>query len=372
MGTQIKTVETKKDLKEFILFPWQVYKNDPYWVPPLISKVESMLDPKRNPFWEHAEQKLFLARENGKVVGRIAGIIDQNHINFYKERAGAFGFFEAFNDYEIAEILLNQVREWLKEKGMKIMRGPMNPSTKEDFSLLVQGFDASPTINLTYNPKYYIDFMEKFGLQKAHDYYAYIAPVPSRTPELILRAAKHAEEMFPELRIRPINMRKIKDEKEKLKYLMNSIFEEHWGFVPVTDKEFDFLAERLRRFAVPELFLFAEFRGKPVGFIINLPDYNQILKKINGRLFPFGWLRFLYYARKIRMLRLIYLGILKEYRMRGIEALLIHISHQKGYELGYKKVEISKILEENFPTRRAAESYGGKIYKTYRVYEKEI
>lgn len=370
MGIKIEAVLTKKDLKEFILFPWQVYKKDPFWVPPLISDVKSLHDLKRNSFWEHAEQMLFLARKDGKAVGRIAGIIDRNYIDFYNEQVGFFGFFETFNDYEIAELLLDQVRAWLIEKGIEIMRGPMNPSTKESFSLLVQGFDSSPVVNLTYNPKYYVDFMEKYGMQKARDYYAYTAPVPPETPAPILRAAKHAKEMLPELVIRPINMKRVKEEKENIKRLMNSnIFEEHWGYVPVTDKEFDFFAERLRRFAIPELLLFAELKGEPIGFIIYLPDYNQPLKKINGCLFPFGWLKYLYYARKIEVVRLIYIGVLKEYRLKGIEALLIHESSQKAYELGYRKTEVSKILEENYRARRAAEAYGGKIYKTYRVYE---
>lgn len=365
---EIKIVETKKDLKEFVLFPWQVYKGDPYWVPPLISEVEFMLDPQKNPFWEHAQQKLFLAKRDGKVVGRIAGIIDQNHIDLHREEVGFFGFFEALNDYEIAEALLSQVREWLKEKGMKAMRGPMSPCQNEECGLLVQGLDSSPVLMMPYNPKYYIDLLERFGLCKTKDLYAYHAPILPEPPELVHRAAKSAQQRYPEAKVRHINLKKFKEEKEKIKEIYNSAWEKNWGFVPMTDKEFDSLCERLKPLAVPELILFVEIKGKPAAFMLNIPDYNQAIKKINGRLFPFGLLKLLYYSRKIKTVRTVILGALKEYRMRGFTALLYCESLKNAYKLGYQRVEFSWILEDNLLMRQAAESYA-KIYKTYRIYE---
>lgn len=369
---EIKLVQTKKDLKDFILFPWQVYNGDPYWVPPLISEVESILDPQKNPFWEHAQQKLFLVKSLGKVVGRIAGIIDQNHINSHNERVGFFGFFEALNDYEIAEMLLSQVREWLKEKGMKAMRGPLNPCQNEECGLLVEGFDSSPVFMMTYNPKYYIDFIERFGLRKAKDLYAYYSPLLPAVPELLSRTAKYAKEKHPEAKIREVNMKDFEREKERVKEIYNAAWEKNWGFVPITDKEFDFLAKRLKPLVVPEFTLFVELDGKPVGLLLGLPDYNQALKKINGRLFPFGWLKFLYYLRKIKTGRLLIMGVIKELRMNGLEALLYMKGNRNAYQKGYEGVEFSWVLEDNHLTRRAAENFGGKVYKTYRIYEMKI
>ncbi len=369
---QIKVVENKRDLDRFIRLPWQIYKNDPNWVPPLISEVRAILDPKKNPFWEHARQILFLAIKEGKVIGRAAGIIDQNHIDFHKEPAGFFGFFETFNDYEIAELLLSEVREWLRGNGMKTMRGPLCPCQNEECGLLVKGFHSPPMLLMTYNPQYYKDLLERFGLRKARDLYAYYAPVFPEPPELLESAAEYALKRHPEAKIRAVDLKKAGEEKEKIKKIYNAAWENNWGFVPMTEKEFSALVERIKPLVVPELALFVEIEGEPVGFILAIPDYNQALKKINGRLFPFGWLKLLYYSRRVKTLRLVIMGVLKEYRLSGLEALLYLEGNRNAYRLGYQGVEFSWVLEDNILTRRAAENYGGKIYKTYRIYETRI
>lgn len=173
---EVREVKTKKELMEFIKFPWKVYQNDPYWVPPLINDVKLILSEK-NPFWQHAEKELFLARRDGKSVGRISAIVDDNYINFHNEKLGFFGFFESVEDYTVAENLLNRTREWLRDKGMVKMAGPMNPSTNDEVGFLIEGFDSSPYILMTYNPKYYIDFMERYGLVKGMDFFAYLTEV---------------------------------------------------------------------------------------------------------------------------------------------------------------------------------------------------
>jgi hypothetical protein len=369
---EIKVVQTKKDLSDFIFLPWQIYAEDPNWVPPLISEMEALLDPRKNPFWEHAQQKLFLVKSLGRVIGRIAGIVDQRHIDFHNEKVGFFGFFESLNDYEIAELLLSQVREWLREKGMKAMRGPMNPSQNEECGLLVDAFDSSPCLMMTYNPKYYMDLLQKFGLRKVKDLYAYYSPILPEPPKLLVDAANYARKNHPEAKIRPVNLKEFEKEKDLIKQIYNAAWKKNWGFVPMTDNEFDALAKRLKPLIVPELTLLAEIEGKPAGLILAIPDYNQALKKINGHLFPTGWLKVLFYSRKIKMLRLVIMGVLKEYRMQGLEALLYRVGQRNAYRLGYQSVEFSWILEDNIFTRRAAENYGGRIYKTYRVYEMRI
>lgn len=369
---RVKSVQTRQDLKEFIQFPWQINKNDPYWVPPLLTEAEKILDPKKNPFWDHAERQLFLAVKEGKVVGRIAGIVDHNYIKFHNEKVGFFGFFEAVDDYQVAELLLSQVKQWLKARGMRSMRGPLNPSQNEECGLLIDGFYSSPSLLMTYNARYYAGLIERFGLRKAMDLYAYYAPVYPQPPELLAHAADFARRKLPEAKVRPFNLKCLEEEAQRVKRIYNSAWERNWGFVPLTDKELDFLVERLRPLAIPDLALFVEVGGKPVGFILVVPDYNQAIKHCNGRLFPFGWMKLLYYSRKITDIRLVIMGVLKEYRMNGLEALLYYTGNQNAYRLGYKGVEFSWILESNVLTRRAAENYGGKIYKTYRIYEMRI
>jgi len=368
---QIKIVETKKDLKEFILLPWQVYKNDPHWIPPLISEVEFILNPQKNPFWEHAQQKLFLAKSDGKTVGRIAGIIDQNHINFHGENVGFFGFFEAFNNYQIAELLLSEVREWLKGKGMKAMRGPMNPSMNDECGFLLEGFDSSPVIMMTYNPRYYLDFIEGFGLRKAKDLFAFIKYTTQEFPEYLSKLAERAKEKG--IIVRPLDMKNLKSEVRLIKDIYNSAWEKNWGFVPMTDKEIDVLAEKLKPIAVPEIVCIAEFQQEPIGVIIVLPDFNQVLRKLNGKLGLIEILKFLYYRRKIDGCRALVGGVKKRFRkMGGVFAALYSEVEKNGRKLGYKWGELSWTLEDNFLINQQAIALGHKIYKKYRIYEMKI
>jgi len=369
---EIITVQTKADLKEFIRLPWKIYKNDQFWVPPLISNMEFVLDQNKNPFWEHAKQKLFLAKNKGETVGRIAGIIDESYLKLHREKVGHFGFFEVFNDYETAKVLLEQVKEWLKENGMQYMRGPFNPSQNEEWGLLVKGFDSSPALMTTYNPPYYTEMLEKYGLQKSLDLYAYSSKTHPRLPKIFQTSLEFAKRKFPKAVVRKINLKKIEREKEILKNIYNSTFEKSWGFVPMTKKEVNALIDRMRLLIRPELILFLEIKGEPIGILVASPDYNEALKKINGRLFPFGWLKFLYNLRKVKTMRLAIIGIIEEYRMKGLEALLIEECNKNAYKLGFKKMEFSWILENNINSRKAAEYYGAKLYKTYRIYEMKI
>jgi len=368
---QIKFVETKNDLKEFILLPWQIYKSDPYWVPPLISEVYSILDPQKNPFWEHAQQKLFLAKENGKVVGRIAGIIDQNHIDLHKEQVGFFGFFEVFKDHKIAELLLSQVQEWLKEKGMTAMRGPLNPSMNDECGFLLEGFDSSPTIMMPYNPPYYLEFMEKFGLKKAKDLFALIKHVSEGMPERLIKLAEWSKEREG-ITIRKLDMKNLKREAQIMKELYNSAWEKNWGFVPMTDEEIDLMLEKLKPLVVPELVLIAEAKGIPIGLSITLPDFNQVLKKLNGRMGPIEIIKFLYYKNKISGCRSLVGGILKEYRNTGIITALSYETEKAARKLGYEWCEMSWNLEDNDLINRFELAMGAKIYKKYRIYETKI
>ncbi len=369
---EIKIVKTRRDFRDFVMLPWKIYRKDPAWVPPLISEVKFVLSTKQNPFWKHAELKLFLVKKKRKVMGRIAAIIDQNHIQFHKEKVGFFGFFECFNNYEVAELLLSAAKMYLRENGMEIMRGPMNPTVYEECGTLIKGFDSQPYVMMTHNPPYYPQYFDRFGLVKAVDWYAYLGEVSPEPPKTAVIAAKYAAENYPQVKVRPMQMEKYDQEVQKIKEVFNAAWSKNWGHEPFTDDEMKALAKRLKPLAVPELAYFAEIEGKPIGVLIAIPNFNEVLKHLNGRLFPFGWIKALYYARKIKTARLIIMGVLEEYRKMGVEALMYVAAHKAGYKLGYKWVEASMILEQNNLTRKAAEAFSTKPYKIYRIYDIRI
>ena len=368
---EIKEVKTRKELMEFIKFPWKVYQKDPYWVPPLINDVKLILSQK-NPFWHHAEKELFLARRDGKSVGRISAIVDQNYINFHNEKTGFFGFFESVEDYTVAENLFNKAREWLKGKGMEKMAGPMNPSTNDEVGVLIEGFDSSPYILMTYNPKYYIDFMEKYGLVKGMDFFAYSIEVDKAPLERLEKVAKKIREKNPDVKIRQGNLKNWKNEVENVRTIYNNAWEKNWGFVPWTKEEFYTEAMKLKPFLVPGTIPMAEVDGKAVGMLVTVPNYNEVTKRMNGKLNPWTILKFLWYRKKINTQRLPIMGVVKEYQKRGIETLLMLEGLKGSQKVGYKYCECSWVLEDNILTQRAAEFMGGKVYKKYRVYQATI
>jgi len=368
---EVFPVKNKKELNEFIKFPFQVYRNDPHWIPPLLSE-QKFIFSNKNPFWEHAERTLFLVKEEKKVLGRIAATIDSSHINFHQEKCGFFGFFECVEDYPVAERLLNAARDWLKEKGMEIMRGPMNPSMNEECGFLIEGFDSSPTLMMTYNPPYYLEFMERYGLQKAKDLFAYLAPVTGEQLERLNRLAEMVKKREPNLSVHAGDLKNFRQELENIKRVYNSAWSENWGFVPLTDKEIEVMAEKLKPLIVPEIIQIALLDGKPAGFLMAFPDYNQVLKKINGKLNLIGVIKFLWFKRKINTVRLMTMGICPEYRKRGVDVLLYLESLKGTQKKGYKFAEYSWVLEDNLLTQRAAEMMGGKLYKKYRIYEMSI
>jgi GNAT superfamily N-acetyltransferase len=369
----IEEVDGASGMNEFIRFPWKVYQGDPNWVPPLKSDVEFLLSKKKNPFFHHAEAACFLARKNGETVGRIAAIIDRNHIKFHNERAGFFGFFECLPDCAVARQLLDTATRWLKERDIEIMRGPMNPSTNDECGFLLEGFDSPPKIMTTYTPAYYLDYMERCGLTKARNLYAYIVVIRDVTAGGRLeKLASAVKARVPGLTVRPANMRQFQREVEAVKEIYNSAWSHNWGFVPMTDAETESLAKRLKPLIVPELMIMAEVNGKPAAFFVAVPDYNQVLGKINGALGPVGFAKFLWYSRKISDIRVMAMGVSEEFRKKGIEGLLYLESFKAAVKKGYERAEFSWILEDNVLMQRGCELMGGKLYKKYRIYEKKI
>ncbi|OIO72592.1 MAG: hypothetical protein AUJ85_09980 [Elusimicrobia bacterium CG1_02_37_114] len=369
---QIRTVETEKDLMKFIKFQWKVYKNDPYWVPQLISDIKKLLNKNKNPFWKHSEQRLFLAENNGEIVGRIAGVIDRNYLEFHNEQTGFFAFFEAMNDYSVAELLLSAVENWLKEKGMKKMMGPTAPSTNDELGFLLEGFDSPPVLMMPYNPEYYHGLAEKYGLKKDKDLYAYQITEKTVPMERLNRLNEKIKRREPKLTIRQVNLKDYDNEIKRIREIYNNAWGKNWGFVPWTEEEFYYQCANLKPLVVPELVFFIYIGTEPVGMLVGVPNYFEVLKKLNGKMGPVELIKFLWYKNRIKTLRIMIMGVKKQYRNRGIEGIMFYEIVERGIKLGYKTAEMSWVLEDNIAMCRAAEMMGGKIYKKYRVYEKTL
>jgi hypothetical protein len=372
-------VQSSKDWKEFINLPWKIYVKDPHWVPPLKLMVQQTLDQKKNPFYKHAEIYPVLAIKDNHIVGRVLGIIDQHHNEYQKEKTAFFGFFESINDESVSQFLFDTVSIWAKEKGMTQLRGPMNPSTNHECGLLIQGFDDTPTFMMPYNPSYYIDLFEKYGLKKCKDLFAYIIDGRKITFSEVLQ--KHVEKLKDkgDVTFRTIDMKKFEQEVETILEIYNDAWEDNWGFVPMNSEEFRYMAKEMKAILDPELLLIAEVKNNPAAFALALPDINQVLKKIsNGKLLPWGWLKFLWNLKgpgKIKTMnrcRILTFGVKKIYQPLGIGPLLYSEYFKRGPKLGYPVGEASWILEDNIPMNKALARMCGEKTKVYRIYEKNL
>lgn len=369
---EIVPVTDASHLRRFIRLPWKIYGGDPFWVPPLLADMKRVLDRNRNPFFRHASAELFLALRDGEPVGRIAAILNDNHNRYHRERTAFFGFFESIRDFEVSAALIKSASTWARSRGMEYLRGPVNYSTNETAGALVEGFDASPCILMPYNPRYYPELFEGAGFRKAMDLYAWrlltdqgLNPKIARVGEKVLREEG--------VRVRTLNMKKFGEELEIITAIYNDAWSANWGFVPMTDAEFEHLAGVLKPIVDPRIVLIAEKGGAPAAFSLALPDLNQALKRINGRLFPFGLFRLLYQSRRIRQVRVLALGVAQKFQnCNGLGAALYYESFRRGVEAGYRSCEFSWTLENNDLINRSMRLFGAERYKVYRIYERAI
>jgi len=370
---QIRAAQGKKDIDKFVQFPFYIYRNNPYWVPPLIGERKSFLDPAKNPFFQHSEVQLFLAERDGEVVGTIAGIINHKHNEVHADKVGFWGMFEVIEDYSVAEQLFIAARDWVKAQGMDTIRGPMNMSVNDECGLLLDAFDSSPVVMMTYNLPYYVDFVERFGFQKAMDLYAYqidLRPYLAHEslPEKLVRVSELTRKRSG-VTVRRANFGDFDNELRTAAEIYNQAWSKNWGAVPMTEAEFDHLGHTLRPLLDPALIYVIEKDGKAVGLSLSLPDLNQPLLHVRGRLFPFGWLKLWYYSKKIKTVRVFIMGVLEEYRSQGLDSIMHMETVEAALSKGMEQMEMSWILETNTMTRRIIERVGGRIYKTYRIYD---
>lgn len=372
---EVRAARAPADRGAFVRFPYALYRNDPHWVPPLEMAVRDFLDPQKNPWFEFGEADLFVARRGGEVVGRIAAVQDPRYNAFHGTHHGFFGFFECVDDVEVARALFDAAGAWLKARGYADMLGPFNFSTNYECAVLVEGFEQDPAIMMTYNPPYYARLYEACGFAKAKDLYAWELSSAALPPEKVVRIADKVKQREG-ITVRTLRLHEFQQEVARLKKVYNGAWEKNWGFVPVTDREFDHIARDLKQVVVPELVLVAEVGGEPVAFSMTVPDANQALKAAGGRLtrfgLPVGLVKLLLASRSIKRLRLITLGIVEGYRRRGIDAVLYLETLRTARAKGYSGGEISWTLEDNHLVNRAIESMGGTRSKTYRIYQRSL
>jgi GNAT superfamily N-acetyltransferase len=373
-------VESQSDLERFIHFPWTVYKDDPYWVPPLISERKEFLSPEHNPFFEHASTAYFLAMRGDQIVGTIAAISNDNYNAFQGTNVGFFGFFEVLEDPEAAAALLKEAERWVKAAGHSSVIGPAQFSSNDELGLLIDGFDDAPRILMTYNPKRYKTYLEANGYRKAMDLWAYSLPVAdfvANTPAKLTRVVEKIRTRR-NLTVRTLNMKRFDEEVRAFKEIYNTSWEKNWGFVPFTEAEIELMAEQLKAIIDPDLVILVEQDGKLVGGSISLPDLNQPLKKAYPR--PgtpefLTMLKLLWHWKvggRLDWIRVFALGVLPEYRGLGVDALMYMETAKNAIPKGFKYAEMSWILESNDMMNRAIRMLGGEVYKTYRMFEKDL
>jgi GNAT superfamily N-acetyltransferase len=374
---QIQKVISKHDLRTFVKFPWCIYKGDPNWVPPLISERLDYLNPEKNPFYRQAEVALFLARRDRETVGTIAPFINESANEYSNEKVGGFGFFEVIEDYVVAERLLETACDWVKARGMAILRGPTNFSNNEAPGVLIEGADCPPVMLAAHTPTYYKTFLERYGMEKFIDNYAWrafrsqIGTELENLPPELFRVADAARRRSS-VTIRKARLENWEEEMTKAHYLFNITLTHLSDYVPISEEQFRRMADQLRPFLDPDLVLFAETDGRPIGFCVAIPDINRVLVHLNGRLFPLGWLKLLWYKRRIDVVSFKLMGVLEEYRRRGIDALLYLETIKAVFAKGYEWLDGSLTSEENLAVNYLAERLGAEQYKHYRIYQMQV
>lgn len=370
---EISPVTSRKDQREFMSLLWDLYRNDPNWIPPLRRNQEELVGFRKHPFYDDAEVRTFIARRNGKVCGRIAAIVNHAHNRRYSEKRGFFGFFECTNDQEAATGLLKAAEGWLREKGMTDIRGPVNPSLNYEVGLLVEGFTTPPTFMMTYNPEYYEKLITACGYEKVQDLYAFDADV-SMLPTLDPKLQFVVDEVKRRFRVnvRPMNTKKFQEEVNLFLEVYNKSLVGTWGFVPLSPSEVKHMGASLKHLLVPELTTVVEVDGRPVGAGLGLLDFNPLIKKIDGRLFPFGFLTLLFGKKSLKRLRLMSTNVLPEWQKWGLGLVALERMQPAAINFGITHGEFSWVLESNHLSRKTLERGGTRRAKTYRIYDRSL
>jgi hypothetical protein len=365
--------DSRSDQRQFINLLWKLYRGDDNWVPPLIQNQQEMVGFRRHAFYDRNRGRNFIVAKDGKTVGRVSAIVNVGHNERFHEKRGFFGFFECINDETAAQLLLKAAAEYLASEGMTDIRGPVNPGLNYEVGLLVDGFHVPPTFMMTYNPPYYEQLLLGFGFEKCQDLYAYeghISMIATVDPKLVFVIAELKRRF--NVVVRPFNLKNFMEEVHLFLDIYNKSLVGTWGFVPLSDAEVEQQARGLKHLLLPELTTVIEVDGKPIGAGLGLMDYNPIIKKINGRLFPFGFLRLLSSKRKLKRVRLMSTNVLPEYQKWGFGLLALERMLPDVLKLGVQDGEFSWVLESNHLSRASLERGGLKRSKTYRLFDRTL
>lgn len=363
-----------RELERFLVQSDRIYHADPLYVAPLLLDMRDQFS-DRNPFFAHAEMQLFVAERDGQDVGRIAAILDRNHNEFHHDQAASFGYFESVNDPAVSGALFSAVDAWARERGMKRILGPLNPSTNNECGLLIDGFDSPAVLMMTYNPAYYEALVEKAGYGKAKDLLAFKFDVTDRPRERLERVSAVFAKRHPDIRVRQITRKSLPGDLDRIKEVYNSAWERNWGFVPMTEGEVDYMAQRLKPLLTEGLVWLAETEKEPAAFMLALPDFNQAIRPLKGRVLTpkvLGVIPYLLGWKRPDVVRLIALGIKRSFRGRGIEGMMFAEGLRASLAAGFRSCEASWTLEDNSGVHRLIDIFEGRAYKTYRVYEREL
>lgn len=369
----VKPVASRREQKQFIRFPWELYKDDPTWIPPLVAEQRRLLGYGHHPFYDDAAIQTFLAVRDGAVCGRVAAIVNGAHNRRAEEQRGFFGFFESVDDQQVASALFDAAAAWLKERGMTAVRGPANPSLNYECGLLVEGWHSPPTFMMTYNPPYYGKLVEGWGFEKAQDLFAFWGHIDmiSGLDRKLWFIGNEAKQRF-NVKLRPMNRRRFREEVELFLNVYNASLVGTWGFAPLSPGEIKVLAGGLKHLIAPELALVAEVEGKPIGAVLGLLDYNPRIKEIGGRLFPFGFLKLIRNKHAIKKMRVISINVVPEYQRWGLGVVLLGGLIEPIQKWGMHEAEFSWVLESNTLSRSSLEKGGAKLDKIYRLYDREL
>lgn len=374
MPITIERVDSPARKREYIRLPFRINRGDPVWVPPLLMDSRNSLDRKRHPFHEHADVEFLLARDgNGKAVGRVCAIVNHAFVEYHGEKTGHFGFFEAYRNQDAATALLNSASEWVRKRGMERIQGPFNFSTNETCGCLVEGFDTPPMVMMPHNPPWYQELILGAGFRKEMDLLAYWAEKDRHDFDRLTRVAELVRRR-ENVSLRPIDIRNFTADLRVIMDIYRECWSENWGFVPTTRREFDTLAQEMKLMIVPSMAPVVEFDGVPVAFGVALPDANIGIRKGGGRLLPTVLaLKVPPFRVRIDRVRVLLMGVKKEFRGRGLEALIVDSIVRESHRLGMGRGELSWVLENNTPMRAILEKdIKADIYKRYRIFQKEF
>ncbi len=372
-GVTVKAVTTWRDRWRFQRLPWTIYAKDANWVPPILSKERLLLGWGRHPFFDHAEMVTLLAERDGRVAGRIAVFVNDIHNAKYDEKRGFFGFFECIDDLSVAHALFDAGRDWLMQRGMTDWRGPVNPSLNYTCGLLIEGFTSPPVFLMTYNPPYYAALIEGCGFAKAQDMYAYemdvalLAKLVTRYKPAVMSALEGDD-----LTVRRFDRSHLAAEIRTFLDIYNRALDGTWGFTPLQPGEVKHIAAEMGSIIAPEFTAFAMVDGKAVGVVLALLDYNQIIRKLDGRLLPFGIFRLLWGRKRINVARTMAMTMVPGYQQSGLGIVLLDRLVEAAKPWGLKSWEFSWVLESNDSSRGTLERAGTKLAKTYRIYDRAL